>query len=318
LIVAQLLSGSVLALGVAAAATPSAPVHVRFGERQLPGAERCVAPAALRGAVEVLLGYDPFDDRAPRAIDVEVRPRPSGFEAEVTLRDEAGAALGGRKLVSGSQECAELTDALALAIGNAIDPVRASQAPTPGPPPEPARAAAALPPPAPSPPAAARPSFLGSLGVLGAAGAAPGVVNAGAQLELELRWPRYSLSLGGRADFPASMSYDSGSIGGELLVGELAPCLRLARFGACLLGALGTETAQSASLPGSTQQSALYAAAGARALFDIVEPRALGLRAALDILAPVTREDFLVGTAVAFATPPVAVALSLSGVVEVF
>ncbi|MHB8418400.1 MAG: hypothetical protein ACYDCL_10020 [Myxococcales bacterium] len=316
------------ALAMAAApanAAPPAEVHVRFSERQLPGAEGCVAPAALRGQIAILLGYDPFAGSiqtasAARNLAVEVRPRPPGFEATVTLRGEDGRTLGGRTLSGGPSECAELTSSLALAIGNAIDPVRANRtAPRlPNPPPqatpEPPTVAAAPPPP---PRPGSKPSLLGSLGVVGAEGAAPGL-NAGATLELELRWPRYSLSLGGRADFPATMGWQGGSISGQLLVGEVAPCLWLWRFGACLLAALGSESAQGSGFPGAAQQTAFYAGAGARALFDLIEPGPVGLRLGADLLAPITREDFLAAGALAYATPPVALALSLSGVLRVF
>lgn len=313
----ELLAGGALALGAAASAAAQAPVHVRLAERQLPGAERCVAATALRGAVAVLLGYDPFDDRASRAIEVEVRPRTGGYEAQVTLHGDDGRALGDRRLTAGAGECDALTDALALAIGNAIDPLRLSQPP--------AAHAALAPPFSPAstatraetlPAPSSRPALLGSLGILGAVGAAP-TVSGGAQLEVELRWPGYSLSLGGRADLPASMGYQGGSISSQLLVGQAVPCLRIPPFGACLLAALGSELAQASGLPGATQQSALYVAGGARVSFDILAARPVGLRAALDLLAPITREDFLVGSAIAFTTPALAVALSLSGVVQI-
>ncbi len=315
---------SLLCAGLLCAPTPPAHVRIAFSRA---GAEACVPQAALEGAISALLGYDPFAGRAApdREVELSITPEANGFSARLTLRDARGTFLGERTLAVMAGGCEDLTEALALALATAIDPVRlaarAPVAPAPAAPASPAAPApvceAQAPPPAPPRPAAPPPELTASLGALGALGAAPRL-NPGALLDLTLRFPRFALMLGGRADWPASASFGGGNVSTALLTGEIAPCFRAGGFGACALALVGSETAAASGLPGSTPRAAFYAAAGARLLGEWTIAGPFAVRAAADLTAPLTRENVLVGDALAFTSPALAIAGSLSAVLRLY
>lgn len=86
------------------------------------GAASCPDEGALRRAVSVRVGYDPFFGWARKTIIANMSASPSrGFVARVMLVDEDGIAHGARELRT-SGACAERLDPVALGIAIAIDP----------------------------------------------------------------------------------------------------------------------------------------------------------------------------------------------------
>ncbi|MBS2014299.1 MAG: hypothetical protein JST00_15540 [Deltaproteobacteria bacterium] len=86
-------------------------------------AERCVGRIGLEEDVKARLGYDAF--ALPVELEVEgtiVRAAPSGFRAEILVRDASGKLLGSRQLASREADCRSLGEAVAVAITLAIDP----------------------------------------------------------------------------------------------------------------------------------------------------------------------------------------------------
>jgi hypothetical protein len=112
------------------------------------GAEACPDEQALKDAVSGRLGYVPFQDSAPRRIDVTFSK--AGGKLVATLRVErADAPAKTRKLESAPGECTELAQSVALAISVAIDPLGGAR-PTEAPPaiePEPPQTPSPAPPP---------------------------------------------------------------------------------------------------------------------------------------------------------------------------
>lgn len=86
-------------------------------------AEGCVGRIGLEEDVKARLGYDPFTAPADLAIEgTVVRASPSGFRAELVVRDAGGTVLGTRQLASREADCRSLGEAVAVAITVAIDP----------------------------------------------------------------------------------------------------------------------------------------------------------------------------------------------------
>lgn len=90
---------------------------------RVPGTEHCPDASALRRAVETHLGYAPFVERAPLEIRCRIVVSGARLRASVKVSDNLSGHFGERKLVAPHASCNELTDALALAIAIAIDPL---------------------------------------------------------------------------------------------------------------------------------------------------------------------------------------------------
>jgi hypothetical protein len=268
------------------------------------GAERCPDERTLARAVASRLGYDPFRDQAPRTVVAYVRASGGALQGTVTLIDAAGTASGDRRLVAAGGDCAELVASMALAISIAIDPVAALRtelsprdpagrppsvvalpgsetpsgagAPTAGPEPAPKGRASELRRPAiepnplpalldmPEPPRRAPLRGHVGIGVVGAAGAAPGVAG-GAVVEGGLHRREFSVSLEARADFPTTTNAPGrGRASAALFTGSLVPCWNAAAVAACALGSLGALRGSGAGVPHQRQDVTAFAAVGLR------------------------------------------------------
>ncbi|MHB1845113.1 MAG: hypothetical protein ACYCWW_09800 [Deltaproteobacteria bacterium] len=274
-----------LALSLASATALGAPpIRIGLSVKPSPGAEGCVAPERLEAAIAERLGHDPIVPLTPgsgRVIELDVRADGAeGFVARLALLDERQAIVG--------------------------EPVA---------PPDSPRLTAAEPV---APKAAATTLQLrAGLGAVGSLGSAPSPA-AGLGLDVELLWPRYALLFEGRSDLNATRPFEGGEVGTALELGEIAPCRRFGSLGACAVVALGAQTGQAAGLPGALQRSAPFAAVGARGLFELLVAGPFSLRGSLELLAPLTRENVLVGDNLAFTTPPLAGTAELSGLLEIF
>lgn len=124
-VVGLLALASVGAQTRAAHAAPAAPARKGARITWVRGieAERCVGRAGLEEDVKSRLGYDPFALPADLAIEgTVVRAPPSGFRAELVVRDASDKVLGTRQLASREADCRSLGEAVAVAITVAIDP----------------------------------------------------------------------------------------------------------------------------------------------------------------------------------------------------
>src|SRR3954463_8794117 len=112
------------------------PGGARLFVERLPGAESCPSDDELKDAVARRLGFDPFHPRATRELRCTVRRAGGSFRAHIEIGDSSAAARpAGRDLISRGDDCAELAEALELAVGIAINPlVIARSTATPAPP----------------------------------------------------------------------------------------------------------------------------------------------------------------------------------------
>ena len=250
-----------------AEATPSA----RLVYSRAQSASTCPDEAALRKAVAVRIGYDPFFGWAKKTVVVRMVPADGpGYVASVDLVDDKGFEHGARQIRT-EGPCAELRDPVALAIAIALDPsilVRAAVQPAlekeeapptaatlpPVPAPRVDRQVAPAPPaPGPVPPAPASPESAPrwvpevDAALVGSVGVAPAPA-AGLSLGLGLQRGVWSMVLEGRVDLPASEPAPEGvRVGSSLVVGTVAPCWITGLARVCALAQAGEITASSSA-----------------------------------------------------------------------
>ena len=197
---------------VAAASPTSRFVYVRG-----PGAESCPDEPAMRAAVAARLGYDPFRVVATTTLTAQISRENGVYRGQVKLVDESGVERGARSIESRADDCAELTQALALSMSIAIDPLSVLSPPkptepepkepepadTPRPKVDPTPSVRPIPPEVPKPPTrerhVERPRFALGARAHGVSGIGPAPA-FGVGLSFELVWAQASLGLGARVD----------------------------------------------------------------------------------------------------------------------
>lgn len=334
--ITRALGAAVVLVGVlvtsrpALAAPTSRLVYVRAE-----GAESCPDEPELRRAVAARLGYDPFRPFASSTLTVEVKHVGRKYKGSVRLVDGASVERGARDLESGSDSCADLTNALALSMSLAIDPLSAlrpvGQPPADVPPPEAETPKEPdtpkeptpkedPPPPAPKPPAAERPpppepSGRGvdlGLAIHGTAGTAPAPA-FGMRLVAEFIDRRYSIGLEGRLDLPASAdTSEGGRVRASLVSGALVPCLRFGPAGACAVLLAGRASFGSEGVSTPRDDATLFLAGGLRIAADIKLFEELKLRPFVEVLGHATPYELTVNGRTVYTLPTVSGAVGLA------
>lgn len=86
------------------------------------GADSCAGQLEVERQVRWRLGRDPFVLDAKRLIEARVSLVEGTWHAEIAVHDNTGAALGQRVLDVRADNCAEVVDAVGLAVALTIDP----------------------------------------------------------------------------------------------------------------------------------------------------------------------------------------------------
>ena len=317
-----ILTQSILAVAILGLGTARAAESTRLSYLRGSGAEECPDERALRLAVAVRLGYDPFVAWAKTTIHAQVARDGSKLRARVDLAGEDGKVRGSRELVGSLDECDKLIAAMSLAISIAIDPMSvnassaqpsafnrsdeslgetavqstampphgSSAAPDDAPGAERDKIASKAPAPAQTPRRAALFEWYAGLGALVATGVAPDVSTGGAAFA-QLRAGPASVGLEARYDLPASAgaTRGSGAVQSSLFLLSLEPCLRFQPLALCGLASIGSLRGSGSGVSVPLQQSALYAAAGGRAAFELPISGPLSLRLHADLIGNLTR-----------------------------
>jgi hypothetical protein len=251
------------------------------------------------------MGRSPFDANATRTIDVRIARSDGGLEARLSSL-EGDQVLGERSIADPDPACGELARAVALAISIAIDPLsfRREQ-----PPPAKTTSVARAAPPAEPPPPLAEASAFGiglGAGLLGAAGATPGITG-GLWIEARAEWPVFTIGLEGRADLPTRI--DLGARSGArvfLAAAFLSPCVHYGWFAGCAALGAGALYASGQALEDAQSTTSVYASLGARAVLRIPLVDALDLLLRAEIAAVLARTTLVVGEEEVWTSPPVA------------
>lgn len=256
------------------AASPSARLtYVRSMD-----AASCPDESALRKAVAVRFGYDPFFPWAKKTVVVHIGHEGRQFVAHVELVDDAGLTRGTRDLRADDGDCTRIFDATALAISIALDAFAASSndasptAPPPEGPPSPEGAPAAPFPPSPTPaestsptfPQPSRSPFMAGADVLGSLGAAPGgTAGVGVFVGAQSRSASFELRLHADASPPVAVG-PAGRAETARFAATVAPCARFGVAFACGIGELGLLRAWGSDLNFVSADSMAFLAAGGR------------------------------------------------------
>jgi len=307
---------------VAADDSPRPATSARLVYERDASAETCPDEAALRAAVSKRVGFDPFDEAAPRVISCRVEKIRQALRARIDIEDGAGQPANARELVSKQADCQELAEAIALTLSIAINPLTLAAPTSPEPAPAPAprsgpplAATPASPPPAVSAllvPAPSR-SLRLRLGARAdaAAGLDPGLAY-GATVYLGLERRELSAGLEFRVLAPSSLEVGRGSLRVWQWALLLAPCAHGGGFLGCLVGSAGMVYGRGQGFAINDQSSSPTAAAGARAGWEYpLFGEQLRLAVTLDVLAALTRTHFTLGGADAWTMPPVGATLGV-------
>ncbi len=278
-----------LALLVLVAATPTASLgspSAKLTYVRGPGAERCPDEAALRKAVAARLGFDVFFPWAKRTVVAEIAKGARGYHARLQVLGEDGVVLGVRSIEATSQSCAEVAQALALAMSIAVDDFGLDEPPPPrsadpqqeSPEPRPPETVPlAVAPMALAPTTVARVvRFAATLSPHLAFGVAPSVavgLDAGVDARIG---ERFSLGLELRGDLPASSGAPAGgSVSTAVFAASVVPCARVPfLLSLCAVASVGDFHEAGAGLAQDASGDALYAAVGPRVGLEVPLGRA--------------------------------------------
>jgi hypothetical protein len=254
------------------------------------GTETCPSEAALRDAVKVRLGYDPFvPEGGPRIAIVMTRSK-GGHHASIDLFSTTEAALGHRELESFGNDCSELARSVTLAVSLAIDPLANSGSPGPEasaastskelePPLSPQQQAPAMvDKPVNRQPESPKTERSSSAGLYVGGGAMVGSVAPSAALapvlgaELSYRALRFALEGHLQLDSERSVRTNlgtEGAVSASAFGATTLACVNVqSGFGICLAPTLGSLRA-TGKVERGTEESALYVRLGVRALYDV-------------------------------------------------
>jgi hypothetical protein len=303
-------------------APASAAVTARLLYGRSPDTQGCPDEAALRKEISHRVGYDPIVMMSPNAVAVTITRRGDAVVADVRLIARDGVLVGVRALETRASECAALSQAIALAVGIALDMIEkstpaASQAEAASAPTSPANPVPQTP--APSFPAASevadrRPlrtdrasarveagaAIAGSVAVLPTASVGP-------SLFVSLRWATWELGLEARAELSARTS--PSGLQTWVIAGGPFVCAHLAPWFGCLLASAGSVGAEVSNVPGAQPGLAPYVAFGGRAGLFLPLPGGLALRPSLSLVAqPVDLSVNAAGTRIWHTSPIAGVA----------
>jgi len=309
------------ALLVAEAVALGAPAQtasrVRLDYQRGEGATSCPDATALQVGVAGRLGYDPFDDRAIRRLNVAIRQAGHGLEARIEMVD-AGALVAERRLVSRQRDCKELASSVELAIAIAIDPTGAPPA-SPAAPEQAPTSPTLDPAPAPlSRPVTSSHPLAGDLAAMlvGGLRSAPSP-SLGISLGGSLRGEVWSLGIEARADLPSSESLRVGSVKTSLYTGSLVPCLGSAHLAFCALATAGLLHGAADGLDHERDANFFFAAVGARIALGYPIDHRWSLALHADALSPLTEIDLTVDGGSVWSTSTLVCSVALGATAKI-
>ncbi len=227
--------GLLVLLAISLAAQPAEVPRAELVYVRAAGAEACTVEA-LKESVSLRLGYDPFVPHHRTQVIVQLSAGAAGLSGRVQLvRDGAPTS---ERVVSGSRDCQGLTQALALTVSLAIDPLMLTRPAPPAPTPAPAPRA---PEPAPAPPAEPSRELKVSAAVAASLelGLHPNSL-FGARTLARFGGARFSLAAGGWVTVPTRLRVESSAFVETFSAGgELGGCAQLWLLSACVLGRAG-------------------------------------------------------------------------------
>lgn len=300
------------------------------------GAERCPDISVLRRSVQSHLGYDAFEDGAALQIRCDVAARGTRLIASIKVSDRASGLAGERNLVAPRANCAELADALALAIAIAIDPLLPSDGaaaagsgpPEENPPPAPTAHddGRAMPQQdAPDPVDRTHTEYQATadqrpVPIVVSIGAGPSLAYAlepnlavGLSLGLMLRRGPLFAQLDAHGQAPSHLRYRTGTVTAQLFTAAIAACLDHRGVNICGVGEAGFLAGAAEGYAYTTHDRTPFLAAGLRLGWQQPISSKWSALVYATGLVPVIRTTLWVDSEPIWTTPLLAVRLGLLG-----
>jgi hypothetical protein len=275
----------------------AAPLTVRLEYTVAAG---CPDAADFKGVVISRLGHDPFVERAPYRVLVQIARGADAIDGRIEWRDASGQWVGEQAFPAVTTDCPHLVRSIGFALAVQIQLLARAPAPPEdnvAPPAEAASSPATAPPPAvANPPLPAEPpkEAIASRGDLGPApaGAPRPVLAMGAGPSVELgmssspvllgrlfgavAWPHLSVELAALVSVPATTRRpDGGGFSQQHLLGSAAACATAVRWSACLVTNAGEVRMAGVDVDRPSTATVALVQAGARLAVE----QALGRRA---------------------------------------
>lgn len=292
------------------AARAEGPTVARLSFERAEDAARCIGEPELRERVAARLGRDPFVAEAPLEARVRIEGG-EGYRAVIEL--SRGEERTRRELASARADCADLADALALALSLAVDPASLLAPPRP---PEPEPAVAEPEPPiaeqAVAEPAPRDDDVSARLGahLLGSWGVAP-EVSGGLALFAGFRLMDFSIDLELRGEVPAEVAGTNGRVRGAPFTAGLAPCAHVDVVTLCGVARAGAFWAEAVEAASARAGFAPYLSLGVRGGVEVPLASAVSLSVLGELSAPLLGAELLLGTERVWGTPPVSASVGL-------
>ena len=286
----------------------------------------------MRAAVSARLGYDPFFDRAPETVFVEIQRHSHAFALVVKLIDANHKQRGARAMSVKGDDCSAVIDAIGLSVSLAIDPATVTGSPPPAPPAPP------LPAPAPATadpmrvaapdadamvtPATKAPTLRSDsavffphvgLGTFGSANAVP-AATAGATVMVGVGWRALSVDLEGQVDAPATgdSALPPLQVRSWLMAATLVPCFHVGTMFGCPVVSVGRFTATARNVRSAVENHGPWSALGGRVGGEWTLRARLSMQVYGQVLATMTRDTLWVDWIPVYTVPAWSAGLGLA------
>jgi hypothetical protein len=284
---------------------------------------RCPASKTMENAIAARLGFFPFDERGTVLVRATIRSEAQELIGVVEMTDQSGKVVGRRVLRSSSSDCEGLTEAMAVAISVALEPLAlrppesprssapASFTPAPAPPSSSASSAPGPVEPARVPPLRnphaepiEPPRLHASLGAMTTTGTTPGTA-LGVTGQVGIRRSSWSAALEGRAELVTVTHVDDSEVHTSLVSGWLVPCWQGSPWMACAIAGAGSLRVEGKEVDEPKRDQAFYAALGGRVGAEIPVYGSMFLRLHGDLAMALTRTTFFLSDQARWSSSPV-------------
>lgn len=260
----------------------------------------CPTRESFEDIVAARLGYAPFSATAPMRVVARIERIQENLHANVEIHDASDAIVGSRDFDGAASECADLAQAMAVAISVSIDPlslggpaqvVAPHSETTTGPVQTPALEEPPL-------------RYGATLDLIAAVQATPSFA-LGPRIGFVLRRSAFSLGLEAKLALQTS-AWDTGigaNVHARLVSGSLVPCLNVSVAQVCGVASAGAFSADGTGLTTATNVVHAWAAVGARVGIEIPVTRLLSFRLNTDLAAVLLRTELAIDDVTVWTAP---------------
>ncbi len=260
----------------------------------------CPTRESFEDIVAARLGYSAFAENGPMLVTARIVRAGENLHAVIEIRDASNRVLGSREFDGATSECADLAQAMAVAVSVTIDPLSLG-----GPVEEPhAQASAER---DAHPPSVVNESPLhvrAHVDAVFAFGSTPSWA-LGPRLGVSVRRENFSFAIEGTTYLQKSYTRiaQGDRIAGQVIAGSVVPCIHLSVVQACAVASLGVFLGDALDLDSAGRVSNFWAALGARLGAELPLNGRLSLRLNADFAGIVSRTQLAIDEIVVWNAP---------------